>query len=239
MVLLVQIGLILLPCLLLAILLTKNPRRALRIHRVQWSHVIAAVLIGFSLHPTYQVLGGAIVQVYPISPEAMKAIAQFQATLLQQDLWWILLLVAVLPAICEELAFRGFIFGGLLRQQGIVRALVVSSILFGLTHAVLQQSISACVMGLVLGLIAWRTGGVLCTILVHMINNGLTLTLAWCGNRSLEVPDLLRGIIVAGQDSWSYQTGWHSTSVVLSIALLLILFQRSRRTERSVLAEMA
>ena len=101
--------------------------------------------------------------------------------LFQQDLWMILLLLAVVPAVCEELAFRGFIFGGLLRQQGVLRAIVVSAILFGFAHAFLQQSITASIMGLVLGLIAWRTGGVLCTILVHAINNSLTMTMAWCG----------------------------------------------------------
>jgi sodium transport system permease protein len=234
----VQVGMILMPCVIMAVLLTRSPRRALRIHRVQISHVLAAVMIGFALHPSYKILGEAILDVYPIAPETVRFLEQFQQNMLKTPLWSMLILMAVLPAICEELAYRGFIFGGLLRQQGLLRAIVVSAVLFGFTHAILQQSISASVMGLLLGLIAWRTGGVICTIIVHLINNALTLTMAWCGENQTAVPDLLTWIFKADADGWSYQPSWHFTSIVLSIALMLILFQRSRRTERSVLAEM-
>lgn len=237
--LLVQVGMILTPCLIMAVLLTRSPRRALRIHRVQISHVLAAIMIGFALHPSYKVLGEAILDIYPIAPETVLFLQQFQSNMLQKPLWFIILLMAVLPAICEELAYRGFIFGGLLRQQGLLRAIVVSALLFGFAHAILQQSISASVMGLILGFIAWRTGGVICTIIVHLINNALTLTMAWCGENEKAVPDLLSWVFQAGADGWSYQPSWHFTSIVLSIALLMILCHRSQRTERSVIAEMA
>lgn len=237
--LIVQVGMILLPCVIMAMLLTRSPRRALRIHRVQINHVIAAVLIGFALHPTYVVLGDAITSVYPIAPETVAALTKFQSNLFDQPLWLCLALLAVLPAICEELAYRGFIFGGLLRQQGLLRAIIVSALLFGFNHAVLQQSLSASVMGLVLGFIAWRTGGVICTIIVHVINNSLSLTMSWCGNRKVEVPEWLNWIFQTGTEGWVYNNSWHFTSIVLSIALMLILFQRNRRTERNVVAEMA
>ncbi len=237
--LLVQIGMILLPCVVMAFLLTRNPRRALRIHRVQSNHVIAAVLIGFALHPSYVVLGDAITSVYPIAPETLQMLSKFESNLFNKPLWECLLLLAILPAVCEELAYRGFIFGGLLRQQGLLRAIIVSALLFGFTHAVLQQSITASVMGLILGFIAWRTGGVICTIIVHGINNSLSLTMGWYGRKHQEVPDGLSWIFSSSGDAWSYQPTWHFTSIVLSIAMMMILFQRSRRTERNVLAEMA
>jgi sodium transport system permease protein len=237
--LLVQFGMILLPCVVMAVLLTRNPRRALRIHRVQPSHILAAIMIGLTLHPSYKILGEAIMGVYPIAPETVALLKDFQSKMLENPLWLILLLMAVIPAICEELAYRGFIFGGLLRQQGVLRALVVSALLFGFTHAVLQQSISASVMGLILGFIAWRTGGVICTIIVHFINNALTLTMAWCSERQTAVPEMLSWVIKADADGWSYHPSWHFSSIVFSVALLLIIYQRSRHTERSVLAEMA
>ncbi len=238
--LIVQIGLILAPCVIMALLLTRAPHRALRIHRTQWSHFTAAVLIGFALHPTYQVLGNAIVSIFPISAETVGMLEQFQSKLFENDLWVILLLLAALPAVCEELAFRGFIFGGLLKKQGVLRAIIVSAFLFGFTHAILQQSISASLMGLVLGLIAWRTGGVLCTIAVHFIINSLSLSMAWAAKRmGGGVPSSLTWAIQVGPEGWEYSHEWHFMSVVLSIALLLILFQRSHQTERAVMAEMA
>jgi sodium transport system permease protein len=239
MLLLVQLGMILLPCVVMASLLTRNPRRALRIHRFQFSHVLAAAMFGVALHPSYHVLAEAIQYVYPIAPETQRMLAEFETTGLKNGLLSLIVMMAVLPAICEELVFRGFIFGGLMRQQGLVRAIVVSAILFGFTHAILQQCIAASVMGLVLGVIAWRTGGVVCTILVHAISNALTITVAWCSKRNLAVPDWLDWIFSAGPDGWSYKPIWHYMSIVLAIALTMIIFHRSRQTERSVLAEMA
>jgi len=236
---LVQVGLILTPCVIMAVLLTRSPRRAMRIHRTQWTHLAAAGLIGFALHPTYQALGRAILEIFPIGSETLLILKHFEARILKQELWVILVTLALLPAVCEELAFRGFIFGGLLRKQGVLRAIVVSSLLFGFTHAVLQQSITASLMGLVLGLIAWRTGGVFCTIVVHAINNSLSLMMAWCGAHKIPVPDALSWALRVDPDGWCYRPQWQFMSIVLSIALMLILFQRSRRTERVVLAEMA
>lgn len=234
-----QFCLILMPALLMAIVLTRSPRHALRIHRPQLSHLLAAALIGFALHPSYQLLAQAVSTLYEMNPETIKILQQFQAMVMEQPLWQIVLLLAVLPAICEELAFRGFIFGGLLRQQGALRAIVVSALFFGFTHTLIQQSVSASVMGLLLGLIAWRTGGVLATIIVHLINNALGIGLAWCAAKELAIPPTLSWILVDREDQWEYSISWTLLSIVISIAMFVVLFRRSDTTEQVVQAEMA
>lgn len=235
----VQLGVILCPCLLMAIFLTRSFRRALRIHRTQFTHVAAAVALGVAMHPTYRALADGISKVYQIGDETASVLMQFQEMVMAQPLWAILLLIAVLPAVCEELAFRGFIFGGLLKQGGAVRAIVVSALFFGFTHPVLQQSIAACLMGLMLGLIAWRTGGVLCTIIVHLINNTLSIALPWCAIHHAEVPTPLQWAVNSESSDWSYQPQWVAVSIFLSLALLIVLFQRDKETRLTVQAEMA
>jgi sodium transport system permease protein len=235
----VQIGLILAPCLLMAVFLTRSARMAFRIHRPQLSHLAAAILMGIAMHPSYIILGNGIQRVYEIGDETAFVLEQFQSMVMAQPLWAVLLLMACLPAVCEELAFRGFIFGGLLRRGSALRAIVVSALLFGFTHTLLQQSIAASLMGLVLGLIAWRTGGVLCTIIVHAINNTLSLTMAWCSSRDVEIPGSLQWAVVDNGEIWTYDSTWVTQSVMLTAALLIVLFLRNRQTQRVVQAEMA
>lgn len=235
----VQLGIILTPCLLMAIFLTRSVRRALRIHRTQPSHLIAATVIGVALHPAYLTLGNGIGKIYEISPETAELLTRFQIMVCSQPLWAILLVMAVLPAVCEELAFRGLIFGGLLRGQGALRAIVVSALFFGFTHTILQQSIAASLMGLVLGLIAWRTGGVICTIIVHAVNNSLSLSLAWLSQNEIAVPTSLTWAIELDNGSWGYSPTWVTLSILLSLGLFAILFKRSRVTQHVVQAEMA
>lgn len=234
----VQLGLILAPCLLMAMFLTRSLRHAVRLHRPQTSHILAAVLIGFAMHPSYMILGDGIQRVYEIGDETALVLKHFQDMVTAQPLWAVLLLMAITPAICEELAFRGFIFGGLLHQGGALRAIVVSALFFGFTHTLLQQSIAASLMGLVLGLIAWRTGGVLCTMIVHVINNTLSISLAWGSRNCSEIPSPLRWAIVPENEGWAYDPAWVTVSVVMTIALLLILCKRNEVTERVVQAEM-
>ncbi|MCA9128951.1 MAG: CPBP family intramembrane metalloprotease [Planctomycetales bacterium] len=234
----VQLGIILTPCLLMAIFLTRKIRHALRLHRVQPTHVAAAILLGISMHPSYVALGQGISSIYQVGEETRVILAYVQQMILSQPLLPVLLVIAVLPAICEELAFRGFIFGGLLHHGGVVRAIVVSALFFGFTHTVLQQSISACMMGLVLGFIAWRTGGVVCTILVHMINNALTIGLAWSAANGARLPWTLEWAISTTGEEWSYRPEWTTVSVIATVALLAVLARRDFVTQQVVQAEM-
>jgi sodium transport system permease protein len=86
-----------------------------------------------------------------------------------------LLLLAVLPAVCEELAFRGFILGGLRRRFRPWMAIVLSSLLFALHHFNVFQFLPTFLMGVVLGLLAWRSGSVLPGMVFHGLHNGLLI----------------------------------------------------------------
>ncbi len=233
----VQIGLILMPCLLMALFLTRSLRHALRIHHVQPSHLVAAICLGVTLHPTYTALGNAIRYVYSLGDQIQAALAHFSQIIYAQPLWAVLLLLAVLPAMCEELTFRGFIFGGLVKQGGALRAILITSLFFGFTHTILQQSIAATIMGVMLGLIAWRTGGVLCCIAVHVINNVLSIGLAWMPANHYELPPSLSWCLRVENDTWLYQPQWHTISVGIALVMIAILFNRSPETQRVVQVE--
>jgi sodium transport system permease protein len=233
----VQIGLILTPCLLMAIFLTRSMRKALRIHHVQPSHLIAAICLGVTLHPTYTALGNAIQHVYSLGDQMQAALAHFSQLIYAQPLWAVLLLLAVMPAVCEELTFRGFIFGGLVKQSGTLRAILITSLFFGFTHTILQQSIAACIMGLMLGLIAWRTGGVICCMCVHVINNVLSIGLAWLPANQYQLPSSLSWCLRTESDAWLYQPQWQTISVGIALIMIAVLFRRSPETQRVVQVE--
>ena len=233
----VQVGLILTPCLLMAIFLTRSLRHALRIHHAQPSHLAAAICLGVTLHPTYTALGNAIRYVYSLGDQIQAALAHFSQLIYAQPLWAVLLLLAIMPAVCEELTFRGFVFGGLVKQGGALRAILITSLFFGFTHTILQQSIAATIMGLMLGLIAWRTGGVICCIAVHVINNVLSIALAWLPANHYDLPPSLGWCLKLEGDAWLYQPQWHTISVGIALVMIAILFRRSPETQRVVQVE--
>ncbi|MCC6509614.1 MAG: CPBP family intramembrane metalloprotease [Pirellulaceae bacterium] len=233
-----QIGLILTPCLLMAIFLTRSMRQALRIHPVPIDQIAAAIVLALALHPSYVLLGQAIAGTIQIGTETQRVLETVARLINAQPLWAVLLVLAVLPAVCEELTYRGFIFGGLLRNNGVLRAVLMSSLFFGLAHSFLQQSIAATLMGVLLGVIAWRTGSVVCTMLIHVINNSLSVSLGWISDRQVALPEAAEWFISIDQGQWHYQPAWITFSVVLSLAMLAILWRRTPAAERLAEAEL-
>jgi membrane protease YdiL (CAAX protease family) len=82
-----------------------------------------------------------------------------------------LLVLAVLPALCEELAFRGFILTGLRRRFHPWTAVFLSSFLFALFQMNVFQFAPHFVLGVVLALIALRTNSVAPAMVFHLVYN--------------------------------------------------------------------
>jgi sodium transport system permease protein len=99
----------------------------------------------------------------------------------QQSLGWLVLIVVVAPAILEELFFRGLLFGALKKRSGPLVTIGVSGLLFGATHVVLGGALGlerlapSTLLGLLLGAVAWRTGSVWPSILLHACHNAILL----------------------------------------------------------------
>lgn len=88
----------------------------------------------------------------------------------------VFIMVAVMPAIGEELLFRGMLQESL--EKGFKNrwvAIFISGILFGIIHFEFYNFFALCFMGFVLGYIYSITKNIYITILMHFINNGTAL----------------------------------------------------------------
>ena len=81
---------------------------------------------------------------------------------------------AIVPAICEEFAMRCCCVQ-LLRKYGNGFAVLSISIVFGLLHGNVIQFVFAFLVGLILGYITVKTDSVVPAILVHALNNGMSV----------------------------------------------------------------
>ena len=219
MVLMPQIGMILAPTLLMATMLTTSLKSALRIRMPHWTTLPLALLLGVTLHPIYVMLAEWISFTYPISEQAATAMKPFTNQISAAPWLTLLFLMALVPALCEELTFRGFIFGGLVRERGRLRAVVLTALMFGISHGVLQQSIAATIMGLLLGWIALRTESVLPGILIHFTINALSVCMERIANSQWDGAIMF---VTAPETGPAYQPMWIVTSA--GIALTCILY---------------
>jgi membrane protease YdiL (CAAX protease family) len=93
--------------------------------------------------------------------------------------WWLCVtVIAVGPAINEELWFRGFLGRGLVGRYGPTLGILLTSLLFGLAHLHPVQAAYAAVMGVWLHLTYRATRSLWVPILGHFLNNGMAVAVA-------------------------------------------------------------
>ncbi len=81
----------------------------------------------------------------------------------------------IIPAICEELLFRGIIYKGL-ENKSKQLAIWVSAIMFSIFHMSKEQMLYPLLMGLLFGVIMAKENNIIYCIIVHITNNALALT---------------------------------------------------------------
>ena len=84
-------------------------------------------------------------------------------------------LMAISPAICEELFFRGAILGSLRRGLTPMRALLWQALFFGAAHASLYRILPTAGLGLLLGALTLRSASLLPAVLVHAGYNAVVV----------------------------------------------------------------
>ncbi|MBW3598162.1 MAG: ABC transporter permease subunit [Planctomycetes bacterium] len=221
--LVLQVALIATPVLLMTIVLTRSPKKTLLLTAPRPLTLPAAVLLAIALHPLVVVLSKGIQMLYPLGEGTREQLTQITSILNEAPLPYLLLVLAVVPAICEELAFRGFILSGL-RHLGHRRAaIVISSIFFGVTHGVLQQSLSACAVGVILGYLAIQTGSLLPCILFHMTHNSLAVLAGFLAPDAAERPWAEWMFQSVGDGEYIYSTPVVALGGAASLLLLMWL----------------
>ena len=172
-----QLLLIAAPAIFLTIFLTRNRLKTLSLdRRPVWWTIPAAALAAACLHPAAIWLHQGIAHIYPPNQGALEQLLPIQMLLQNAPLIQVLLVIALVPAVCEELAFRGFLLSGFRSGAGEVPAILMASLFFGVTHGMLQQSIFATLVGIVIGFVALRSGSLWPAIAFHFTNNALVVS---------------------------------------------------------------
>ena len=226
-----QLAIVATPALMMGIMLTTSVRETFRIYWPGWKMLGAACLLPVVLHPLSVELLSNMHWFFGELPQQIKqALAPMaDAT---QPLWFVLLTFAVAPAICEEVAYRGFMLSGFGRRGRVALSVGLSSVLFGMMHMIPEQVFHASLLGLVLGTLALRSNSLLPCIVFHFISNSLSVIHGRFGadfyNRAP-----IKTVFVLEENTLRYS--WLTLAICVAIAApLLVWLFRSRPSDASV-----
>ena len=118
-------------------------------------------------------IGNILMFLFPQSQEVAKGLEDI---LIMKDSFLLnLLVVAVAPAIGEEVLFRGFIFSSFKGEKSYKRAIILSGILFGLMHMDFIRIIPTTCLGIATAYAVYKSGSIFIPMLMHFLNNGIAV----------------------------------------------------------------
>ncbi len=149
--------------------------------RIQWNNqVVKYLVMGGLLIIVIQpiiIYLGYLNSLIPI-PETFSDLQVSQYEMIEDFLrtdgivWFGLLNIALIPAICEELLFRGYILRAFEKSWGPIVAILISGLIFGMFHIQLGNIFPLATLGIILALMTWLSGTLWPAIIAHFINNG-------------------------------------------------------------------
>ena len=137
-----------------------------------------------------------------------------------------LLIIALIPALGEELTFRGVLQQSLTRRMNPHVAIFLSAAIFSFIHFQFYGFLPRMFLGLLMGYMFYVTDSLWTSILMHFVNNGSVVVLYYLDHKgildtdvehfgALESPWLigLSAVVTAGLIAWSWRKGRRNSSV--------------------------
>lgn len=172
---------LLIPAILFARLHSKNHSDFLRLRSTDIRLVVLSLIGLLALVPVVHWIG--VVSESLPWPQSIRDFEQTQMDLIERILLqdfsvtFALSMMALTPAICEEILFRGYIQRQAERSMGIWGGILFSGLIFGLYHLRPTQAIPLGFLGVYLAYLTWRSGSIIPAIIVHFSNNAFAIAL--------------------------------------------------------------
>jgi membrane protease YdiL (CAAX protease family) len=151
-----------------------DARSIFRLNSIPLNVLMLSVLIGLALGIIGDELDRLIQIILPIPQWFIDQLQFMQA---DTGYEWSLLItgVVILAALSEEFLFRGFLQVSLERKGDPTRAVLLSSLTWTMVHVNPYWAVQIFIIGVVIGFLAWRTNSILPSLIVHGMNNLLSL----------------------------------------------------------------
>jgi membrane protease YdiL (CAAX protease family) len=205
----------------------ENPCKKLKFRKLSFIQILLLIAIPFCAMPI-TILIKIITSLFKISSPIGDVLDTASIT---YPYVIMLLLIAVVPAIIEELFVRGILFSNY-KKINLRTSILISSMLFGMLHFNFDQFFYATVLGVVLALVYEFTENIIAPMIVHFVINGTSVTLLYLLNSLKDSANKLIGNSTPSTDLPITNTNIVSVNItvimfytILSVCCFLILIK--------------
>lgn len=165
-----------LPLLMYSLLMKKNIKDTFidcGFKKITGKMIGISIILGFVLYFINSFVADAfygIISMFGYETISSSTTSSFNYGMLLKDL----ILSCMLPGFCEEFLHRGIMLHAGKKHANTRYCLIVSSLLFGLTHLNIRQFFYAAILGFLMGAVTLSANSIIPSIIIHFMNNFLS-----------------------------------------------------------------
>ncbi len=200
--------------------------------KLSFKNAIYVIIITYLAMPTIMVIS-SVTSLF-VSAEVSNS---FKDIMLELPWWVSVISIAVLPSVCEEFMFRGYILTGY-KKAGFLKAALVSALFFGMMHLDLYQLPYATFAGVLFASFVFYTGSIYSSVLAHFIING-SQTISFLIATNLLPKEEVEAILSETATMENMISSLYSSiiSMVISLPFLIYFIRRFVKRNRAVYIE--
>ncbi len=168
-----EVGLIIIPMIYIR---NRNlsVRKAFRWKSIPMPIFFWSIIIGLSITILGDELDRLVNMIFP-APELLGQISEVFRITSVPDFFLLVFGVVIAAAFVEESIIRGFLQKSLEKYQDVTHAVIYASLAWTIIHGMIFWAIQIFLLGIVLGLLAWRSDSIFPSVIGHGINNAAAL----------------------------------------------------------------
>ena len=158
------------PAIIYLVITRQSAKDVLKLNKLYFKDTLLIILLAFVYQP--------IMTFFSLLSQFFfeNEIGNFVTGIVNSPYIILLLLIAVLPAVTEEITIRGIVLSGY-EDKNIYLSCIITGLLFGIIHLDPQQFLYTAVLGFVLALVVRITNSIFASALIHFFINGTSITL--------------------------------------------------------------
>lgn len=147
----------------------ENPKRVFRLKKLNIKNILLILALAALFRPVAGAIGAITNLVFP-----NQIIQNTLGVFSSYPVWYSFVIVSILPAILEEMSFRGVVLYSF-KDFNLRTAAIMSGVYFGFFHLNFNQFFYACILGFLMVYIVHYTRSIFASVLFHFTFNSLSL----------------------------------------------------------------
>ncbi len=165
-----HITIFLIPAIIYTIVTKSNPKELFRLNILPLKDLLIVIIIAFMCQPIMTACSSISLLFFK------NEIGNFMYEVSDTSVIILTLVIAIMPAITEEVTLRGVVLSGY-NNKSKMKAAIMVGLFFGIFHLDAQQFLYAAVMGFIVAYVVRVTNSIFSSMIIHFLINGSSLAL--------------------------------------------------------------